>query len=143
MTVEQLEGNVRYAVTANDFTFESIQFSIPVKSLKSGKSKMDKNTYEALKEDKHKEINFISSEVISSKALSNNTYEVVLKGNLSIAGTTKNVQLPVNINTATSKITAVYNLNMIDFNIDPPTAVFGTIKTGESVSIHFTINIIK
>lgn len=142
MTVEEMNGNLKMDASG-DFSFESIQFTIPVKSLKSGKSRMDKNTYEALKEDKHKHIQFESTEVVSSKNSSKDTYEVVLIGNLTIAGTTKSIQLPVLIDTSSKKITAKYDVTMTEYNVDPPTAVFGTIKTGDDVTINFSINYSK
>lgn len=133
--------------SVNDFTVEAnlsgnqikdIQFSAIVKSIKSGKSGMDSNTYKALKEDKYPEIKFYSDQLtIKGEKLTGT-------GRLTIAGKSQNI--PVNLDikqNSTITVNGNVNIKMSDYGITPPTAVFGTIKTGDEITIQFNFTLIK
>jgi len=119
---------------------ENLEFSVIAESLMSGKSGMDKNTYKALNTDKYKSITYQLQKVNSIENTSGNTYKVSTKGNLTIAGVKKEINLNFNLKSDTNKITlsGEHKLKMTDFGIDPPTAMFGSIKTGDMVKIKFT-----
>jgi polyisoprenoid-binding protein YceI len=118
---------------------EKLEFTAVAESLVSGKSGMDKNTYKALNTDKYKNITFTLNKVNAIEKLSGNDYKVKTTGSLMIAGVKKDVSLNFNLNCNSDQLvlTGQYKLNMTDFKIDPPTAMFGTIKTGEEVLIKF------
>lgn len=109
-------------------------------SIKSGKKLMDKLTYKALKSEQHRWITF---EFKSGELISENNQEVVIKltGDLSIAGVTKSVSVLTNINKEGEHIylTGAYQLKMTDYGIKPPKALFGTIKTGNEITIEFNL----
>ncbi|SFA80760.1 YceI family protein [Algoriphagus aquimarinus] len=112
----------------------SLNLVIPVKSLKSGKGSMDNNAYEALIEKKHPTIKFEMTECI---AITGNV--VKTKGKLTIAGTSQIIPLEVTYSTSGNsiKFTGTHAILFSDFNIDAPTAVFGTIKTGNELTLVF------
>ncbi|SFT09121.1 Polyisoprenoid-binding protein YceI [Zhouia amylolytica] len=114
-----------------------LNFSVETESLKSGKSGMDKNTYKALNAKKYKTIKFNLIKVKETTAKGNNKYDVKLEGDLTISGTTKRITLPLQmeINAGTVKLTGSKKIKMTDYNIEPPTALFGTITTGDEVTI--------
>ncbi|WP_026839205.1 YceI family protein [Gillisia sp. JM1] len=118
---------------------EKLEFTAVAESLVSGKNGMDKNTYKALNTDKYKNITFTLNKVNAIEKLSGNEYKVKTTGSLMIAGVKKDVSLNFNLNCDSDQLvlTGQYKLNMTDFKIDPPTAMFGTIKTGEEVLIKF------
>jgi polyisoprenoid-binding protein YceI len=61
-------------------------------------------------------------------------------GQLTIAGTTRAVQMEVKgkaIDGNRFRFTGQHALKMTDFGIDPPTALLGTLKTGDQVTVHF------
>lgn len=61
-------------------------------------------------------------------------------GNLTIAGTTRPVQMEVKakaIDGGRFRFTGQHALKMTDFGVDPPTALLGTLKTGDQVTVHF------
>ncbi|MBZ9777685.1 YceI family protein [Psychroflexus sp. CAK8W] len=119
----------------------SIDLSIPVKSFNSGKGKMDKNTYKALNEDEYKLVSFTSSIPVQLVETSTGVYKAMVQGELTISGTTKTVEIPVEFHKTNAGfiLKADQGLNMTDYGIEPPTALFGTITTGETVNIIFNL----
>jgi polyisoprenoid-binding protein YceI len=135
---EQFNGKANVNVEGNILkTINSLSFNIPVKSLKSGKSSMDDNTYEALKEEDHPVIKYEFRSMDNVK-VDGNTTTMSTKGALTIGGVTKIVNMNVKANTSTGiAFSGDITFKMSVFEIDPPTAVFGTIKTGDEVTINF------
>ncbi|WP_138431053.1 YceI family protein [Fodinibius saliphilus] len=122
---------------------QSFSMSIPVESIESGKGGMNKKTYKALNEKDHPNITFklTSTEVLNYNS-SSSEMDLNVTGELNIAGTTQTISLPVDgsiEDEETYKFTGSYELNMKDYNVDPPSAVFGTIKSGEKVTISFEL----
>lgn len=136
--VGQIDGTAQINITSgNQLTIENLSLSIPVTSIKSGKSSMDKNTYEALKEENHPEITFLMTDHTM-----NNGNQVQARGKLTIAGVTKEVNIKATyqmVGEDKINFTGTLPIDMTDYNIEPPTAVFGTIKTGKDVTIQYDI----
>lgn len=118
---------------------EKLEFTVVAESLESGKSGMDKNTYKALNTDKYKNITYKLKKVNGIEKLSGNDYTVNTIGSLTVAGVSKDINLKFNFKCDSDILVLAgqYNLDMTDFGIDPPTAMFGTIKTGEKVVVKF------
>lgn len=120
---------------------QSFSLTVPVKKIESGKSGMNSKIYGALNEKKYPNITFelISAEVTKAEG---SIVQLNVSGKLNIAGTERTISLPVEstkIEGGSYKFTGSYELNMKDYNVDPPTAVFGTIKSGEKVTISFEL----
>lgn len=114
-----------------------VLFTTPAEGLESGKNLMDKKMHEALKAKKHPEIKFSlkENEII-------NGGKATVSGLLTIAGETKEVDVAVNFdakNPETLGVQGEVPLKMSDFNIDQPTAMMGTIKTGDEVVVKFNL----
>jgi polyisoprenoid-binding protein YceI len=138
--VETINGSLTATLSGNALSeIASFTMSIPVSSIKSGKSGMDKNTYTALKSDKHPNIKF---NLQSTKIAGN---DITVTGTLEIAGTKKTVTFPVkySVTGGNPGISGSYKMKMTDFNVEPPTALFGTISTGNDVTIKFNIQFKK
>lgn len=111
---------------------EDIEFSAIVKSIKSGKSGMDNNTYKALKANDHPQIEFKTDRLRIEED------QLIGNGQLTIAGKTNEIPIRLTINQrAGLSVTGSVNIKMTDYGISPPTAVFGTIKTGDDIIIQF------
>lgn len=135
-TVEQMSGTMNVEEADGSLSkIRSINVTIPVKSIKSGKSGMDKNTYNALDEDNHPTITY------KLKTYSIGEDRLVLNGEMTIAGTTKMVKIstPYEMKGDVIEIEGKHSMKMTDFNVDPPTAVMGTIKTGDEVVVRFNL----
>jgi polyisoprenoid-binding protein YceI len=117
----------------------SLNLTIPARSISSTKGRvMDNKTYEALKADKHPNITF----ALSSARLSGTN--VTASGRLTIAGVTKNVNLTAAGRTdSAGNITfkGSYTLQMTDYGMEPPTALMGSIKTGDQVTVKYELTL--
>ncbi|NMM48773.1 YceI family protein [Marinigracilibium pacificum] len=144
IVAETLEGNANFDLTGGLKAVNNLSFDVVVNSMKSGKSGMDKNTYDALNEKKYKNVSYKLTKA-NKITPSGGKYKVDATGNLSIAGKSKSVNMVVTVTPSgsTVSIAGSYKMKMTDFGIDPPTAVFGTIKTGDEIEIKFNVNYIK
>lgn len=116
----------------------ALTYSLPAESLKSGKGAMDKNAYNALNTEKHKKITF----VLTNSSADGNGFKC--NGNLTIAGVTKPITLEASCKAGANgdlSCNAKYALKMTDFKVEPPTFMFGSIKTGDDLALTFSINL--
>ena len=124
-------------------SISSLTFVIPVKSLKSGKSAMDKNTYNALNEDDHKEIKYVLTSVQSiNPSKDGKGYIITATGKLTISGTTLTETFKVYslvLPDGSVKFIGEVSFPMSKYGVDPPTAVMGTIKTGDDLTFKFSV----
>lgn len=111
---------------------------IPVTSIRSEHGKMDKLMAEALKADKNPLIRYELSTAMLAKA--SPAFTASTKGKLTIAGVTREVDMQVSGTRDASGsyvLTGQLSIRMTDFGIKPPTAMLGTIKTGNDVKVTF------
>ncbi len=139
MAVEDYDCLVSASADENQqISIESINFSCLTESIKSHNKIMDKKAHKALDSDDHPKISFTSGE----KIYANQKAIAKTKGKLQIAGKEKEVDLEFSVNEAQAsqfKVAGKIPLKMSDFGIDPPTAMMGTLKTGDEIVIHFDI----
>lgn len=117
---------------------------IPTDSLKSGKKIMDSKMYKALGKGEHPEIRYRLKQIQTLPAEAwpsqeGNWFATV--GDLTVAGVSTEISLPMNIKrTGSQQVlwSGTHKLKMTDFEIPPPTAMLGTLKTGDDVTISFT-----
>jgi len=125
----------------------SLSLTIPVKNIKGDRGGMNGKIYDALKVKKHPNIIFTltKAELINSEngsSISPSDFELTVAGNLNIAGVSRDVSFPVEgqlQSDGTYKFTGKYQIDMTDYNVDPPSAIFGTIKSGKDVTVSFDI----
>ncbi|MBN2615073.1 MAG: YceI family protein [Bacteroidales bacterium] len=128
-------------VSGKDLVLKNIDFEAKVSNLKSNESSiMDNKAYKAMKEGKYPTISFTGNQVYTLP-LSKDQFSGTVSGMLSIAGKKKQVEFNIKGNSENGVITVEgdYPLKMTDFGIDPPTAFFGTLKTGDQIKVHFKI----
>ncbi len=135
--VEEIEGEINLDFDGNKLqSLNNLILTVTVKSIKSGKSGMDKNTYNALNEKKHPQITYQLSSVESITA-----NDLKVNGELSIAGVTKTKELISQyvIEDRSVVFNGAITFNMTEFDIKPPTALMGTIKTGDEITIEYDV----
>ena len=119
----------------------SLTFSLPGTNLKSDKKGLDRNAYEALKTDTYKNITYA---LLSAKVSPEKDRKFLIKtsGNLTISGITREVTMDVycvvnkdaNINCSGTEA-----LKMSDYKVEPPSFLFGAMKTGDAIKLDFNI----
>ncbi|MBO6795324.1 MAG: YceI family protein [Balneolaceae bacterium] len=119
---------------------QSFSFMAQVKSIESGKRIMNRKTMSALNEKDHPQITFtlVGPESITAES-------VTATGLLSIAGQENEVAVSAtySLNDKSFQLTGSKAILMSDFGIEPPTAMMGTMKTGDEVTIEFTLYLTK
>jgi len=136
--------NMKGSISIDSLNVKSLKIEIEAEGLKSGHKGMDKNTYKALNTDQYKTIVFQMSNSSKLSKQSDGKYLIEAKGSLTISGTTKNIDLKLYLETNNYqiKLKGEKTFNMTDFNVDPPKALMGTIKTGNEITVkyHVTFN---
>lgn len=141
-TVEEVTGESILSYNKNEtFDLENIYLKLSVHSIKSEMgSIMNDNTYKALKADSHPEITFKLTSPIAAIPIQTSNKTISATGDLTIAGVTKSITMQVNVsmpNKQTLSFEGSQLIKMSDYNVEPPTALLGTLKTGNEITIHF------
>ena len=116
---------------------DALTITLPAETVKSEKKSMDKVAYETLKTDKNKNIKYVLK---SAEKVNETTWE--LTGTYTIAGVSK-VYKTTAKTTVTKDGLNLQGSNKItftDFGMKSPTAMLGTIKTGQDLTIKFNLN---
>ncbi len=123
-------------------TVGTVTMSAKVNSIKSDKgSVMDNKTKEALKGDKHPNIIYKLRQVEITQ-LKDKISKLSTEGTLSIAGVTKPVKMDVYARQLPSGEVEVWGANAIsmkDYGMQAPTALMGSIKTGDKVAVKYSV----
>lgn len=133
VTANTMEGTVG----ENGKSVTAVDFSVAVADILSDRAAaMDKKMHEALKKEEHPMITFMVRDVTA--AMGENRE---LKGKLTIAGVENEVSVPASITQKDGElhITGERKIALKDYNIEPPTAMFGTIVVGDDVTVKFDL----
>ena len=126
----------------------SVDLTIPVKSLKSSEGGgMDSTMYDALHSSAHRVITYRLTRATVEKATAKSPDSVMFDttGVLKVNGVTRPIKLTLllvhqagglTINTSTK-------LKMTDFDVKPPTAMFGIIRSGNAITITASWRLVK
>lgn len=129
------------AADASLASIKNVNLSIPVEGIKSTKGKtMDKKTWGALMSEEHPNIECNLTKFDIKK--NDDQFKITANGDLTIAGTNKPLTLTFNAKFTEDgnlQFTGRKALKMTDFNVDPPKALLGTLKTGDDITIEFTV----
>jgi polyisoprenoid-binding protein YceI len=112
------------------------RFTLPVRSLQSEHDKMNKLMWEALDAAKHPELTF-ALDSARLQGAGGPSAKVEVKGSLTIAGVARPVALVMDVRHEGNRVVASGELplKMSDFGIKPPTAMLGSIRTGDAVRV--------
>lgn len=120
---------------------DMVIFKCKAASITSDNSIMTNKTHNALNVEKHPEIHF-SSEKQSALRVVDGKFSSTISGMLIINGIAKQVAVPVDGRLEGGKlhIKGEKLLSMSDFEIKAPTALMGTLKTGNDVTVSFDVS---
>lgn len=112
---------------------KTIMFEVSVDEILSERgATMDKKMHEALKSDEHPKVVFKLKEVSDSN---------IIKGKLTMAGHERSIEIPVKMSSDSSSlnINGKYTITLKDYGMEPPTAMFGQIVVGDTVTVNFDL----
>jgi polyisoprenoid-binding protein YceI len=121
---------------------KKVTVKVPVRSLKCGHGGMDNNLYKALKADDSAEISYILATFDVVEGAKADSFTVKTVGALTIAGTEKSVNMDVSatrLPDGSVKADGELPLLMTDFGVKPPTALLGTLRTDNKVTVKFSL----
>lgn len=141
-TIGEVTGDMvagRHAGGGTDIT--SIRIIMSVRSISSDMgTTMNNKTYKALKADANPQITFLLDAPVTVLPFSQGGKPIPLAGHLTLAGMTRPVALLVDYFEVTAdsmRFEGKQNINMIDFGVKPPSALFGTLRAGPDITIYF------
>ena len=132
----ELSAKVQNSLLEN---FKDVDIQVDVEKLESGKRIMNNKTYEALESEEHPRIKF-QLQSVEDLYSAGNRFSGKANGVLTIAGNSKTVSIPFSgkMNGEDQfSVSGDYSLKMTEYDIDPPKAMFGSLKTGDEVTIKY------
>jgi len=136
----KMDGEVNFDLDSV-LHIKKLTLFVQVAGLKGDKKGMVKKMQNTLQITKYASVHFQFEKLDTLKQISYNNYEVNITGNLTIAGKTRQIELLLNMVVFDNKISikGYKNIKMTDYDIKPPRALMGILKTGESVKVSFNI----
>jgi hypothetical protein len=116
-----------------------VDVEVPVTSLRSDKSGLDKNLWRALQAPDHPTIRFHLAKYTITSAASPDTLPIRAEGTLEVAGVVKPVTLQARAIRAANGLwlEGSQPLLMSDFGIRPPKMMLGTLRVGDRILVHY------
>ncbi len=141
---EDVTGTFDVSGDASGMEVSAARLTITSANIKSGKSTiMDRLMHDALMVDEHPEISYeLTAAEPAGTASSNGSFSLNTTGRLTLTGTTRDVQIDITgTRLADGKIrfTGSHAMKMSDYGMAPPTAMFGQLRTGDDIVVHFDV----
>jgi len=143
-TATDVSGTAQLDVTKQTLNgIEALTVRIKSEAIESEKGRiMDNKTHKALEADDHKYITYTLAKADIAQQ-SDQKVTVRTTGTLTIAGKAKTINMDVTgiKKNGAIQFTGSKAMKMTDFGIDPPTAMLGTLKTGDDITIDFSLTL--
>lgn len=145
MLSSSITGDAQLEVAAGKLNdIKKLQLSLAAETLKSGKNAMDKNAYEALQTKKNPNIQFKLGSInqIDQKG---NEGTMIVSGMLTIAGVSKQEKIEVRYTIdkeGNLQCQGKKEIKMSQYGVTPPSFMFGSVTTGDAITISFDIQLI-
>ncbi len=123
--------------------FEKVEISLPVEDIDSDSRRMNNNMHGYLKKDQYPEITYRLIEAQELAVMDNPGVVLTVRGVISAAGAemeiVHDVQIKMN-ESGSFVVSGSHDLKMTDFGIDPPTAMLGSIRSRDEMTITFELH---
>lgn len=126
------------------FPEPEFRIQIPVTAFRCGNRIMEADMRRALKADAHPRVAFTFRGLRGGVThdLGSGLYHATIAGDLSLAGNTRTIDVAVSaqrVSRTSFRIRATLPLQMTDFGISPPTALFGAIRARNELTVSFDL----
>lgn len=142
--LDEMTCNANIDVKEGQIWISSLTFEAVSESFQSEHGRMMNNkTYDALKSDDYPKVKFTLKNNFNTAINDSSTFSGLLTGYLSLAGETKEIEVPIKGSLIGNHVTLIgeKSLVMSEYGIKPPTALLGTITTGDEVTVHYNLNL--
>lgn len=134
-----VSGTFTLDPSANPLKIQAAHITVRASEVESRRSTiMDRLIDDALKVDEHPEIRYqLTSATDGGEATSFNT-----EGQLTLAGETRKISMTVRsepLSDGRYRFSGSHALKMSDYGMEAPTAMFGALRTGDNVTVHFNV----
>jgi polyisoprenoid-binding protein YceI len=139
-TIASTEGDAIGAVLAGKNAVTTVKFGVPVEKMDCGNGTMNGHMKKALKAAEFPSIAFQLETY--SLAKGDTVTTGTLNGTLTLGGVARTIALPVTLKQAPEgalRVAGVYELNMRDYQLQPPSLMMGTLKVREKVKVNFDL----
>jgi polyisoprenoid-binding protein YceI len=129
-------------MTASPTFLKKVEVKVPVRNLKCGNGKMDNNLYKALRADDAPPIGYILASFDVVAGDTKDSFIVKTAGALTVAGNEKTVKMDVTVTRLPNggvRAEGALPLLITDFGVKPPTALLGTLRTDNKVTVRFAL----
>ncbi|MDZ7724397.1 MAG: YceI family protein [candidate division KSB1 bacterium] len=116
-------------------------FIVDVKSFKSGNNRMNQDMYQALKSERHPNIEF-NLKAVDFRYLDTNEALFTVYGYLQVAGVENLISFQVKVSRAGKELYRLQGdkeIYMSDYDIEPPEALFGLVQTRDKLTVEFNL----
>lgn len=123
---------------------ESLRLTVPVEGLKSGVIGLSGAMHKALKHKKHPNIVFeMKSYTVTKDAKQSDVFNIAAEGDLTLAGVTKRIPITMIglLEGGFVNVVGERDLLMTSFGVEPPTMMFGKIKTDDKVVVKWDLKV--
>lgn len=142
-TVQHVAGSLE----VNDASSETlsvmgVEVTVPVEEIACKNKTMDKKTRAALKAGAHPVIHYALNTAEMTSEVAEGRFELQATGQLTVAGVTRDLVMTitgVRLGEGRYRFTGQTPLLMTDFDVTPPKAMLGTLKTGDRIVVRFDV----
>lgn len=145
MDVETINGDVTFEENETVPSIQRLTVEVPVEGIVAGRSSMQEKAHKALKKEDYPTITFTSSDIEVSKS-QENEFAVFANGELTIAGTTREVSLKAKgarQGDGSYVIEGEHDLKLSTFDVERPTAMFGALTVADEIRLAFDVTLVS
>lgn len=143
INAEEIEGSAKLVKKGDDLTeITSLEINVPVVNMISGLDAMDDHMRIAMTANDSKAVQFKLTKILKISPNTINGFTIQAEGDLTIINNTKPKRLQVTMACKDKNTCRFFGETMIDmteFNVSPPTAEMGSIKTEKDVKVVFDV----
>ena len=145
VTSNEVSGQMAFASGAGKIakgagTVSEAKVSLDVASIKSEKGEtMDNKMYSALKQEAHPRILFHLTKPLKIQKVPSS---LPVTGEVTLAGVRREMTFTLDLTAEAGglRFKGSHSLKLSDFDIEPPSAMFGQIETGNEITVHFDLH---
>jgi len=139
MEIKDFTCSLKLLPETETMLIQSVHVRARAESIKNQSSIMNKKTHDAVLAERYPDITFQTSapEVLN---INSDSFHGSITGKLLVAGEAGRIIVPVSgeiLSVSEIVVSGSVKLSMSNFGIRPPTAILGTLKTGDEVTVAF------